>query len=49
MKKISGHESAPHASEQPQPRRRSVYDHDGEYEYLFAQHWAAQEADDDAD
>jgi hypothetical protein len=26
------------------PRRRSVYNYDGEYEFLFAQHWAAPEA-----
>jgi hypothetical protein len=32
-------------SEQPQPRRRNVYDCDGEYEFLVAQHWTAPETD----
>ena len=44
MKKIPTRESQPQPSEQPQPRRRSVYDYDGEYEFLFAQHWTAPEA-----
>jgi hypothetical protein len=35
----------PQSSEQPQPRRRNVYDYDGEYEFLLAQHWTAPEKD----
>jgi hypothetical protein len=44
MKKNSTPESPSQSSEQPPPRRRSVYDYDGEYEFLFAQHWTAPEA-----
>ena len=39
MKHNVTRESQPQPNEQRQPRRRSVYDHDGEYEFLFAQHW----------
>jgi hypothetical protein len=38
-------ESPLQPSEQPQPRQRSVYDYDGEYEFPFAEHWTAPEAD----
>jgi hypothetical protein len=44
MKKNSTRESPSQSSEQPPPRRRSVYDYDGEYEFLFAEHWTAPEA-----
>jgi len=36
-------ESQPHPSEQSQPRRRNVYDCDGEYEFPVARHWIARE------
>ena len=39
MKHNATRESQPQPTEQRQPRRRSVYDCDGEYEFLFAQHW----------
>jgi hypothetical protein len=41
MTKSSTRESSPQPSEQPQPRRRNVYDYDDEYEYLIVQHWTA--------
>jgi len=41
MKKNSTRESPPQPSEQPQPRHRNAYDCEGEYEFLFAQHWTA--------
>ena len=44
MKKILTRESPPQPSEQPQPRRRNVYDCDGEYEFAIARHWIAPEA-----
>jgi hypothetical protein len=31
-------------SEQSQPRRRNVYDCDGEYEFPVVRHWIAAEA-----
>jgi hypothetical protein len=45
MTTIPTRESPPQPSEQPQPRHRNAYDHDGEYEFPFAQHWTAPEAD----
>jgi len=37
-------ESLPHPSEQLQPRRRNVYDCNGEYEFPIARHWVSAEA-----
>ena len=34
-------ESRPQPNEQPQPRRRNMYDYDGEYEFPTARHWTA--------
>ena len=45
MKKNSTRESPSQPSEQPQRRHRNAYDCEGEYEFLFAQHWTASEAD----
>jgi hypothetical protein len=44
MTKSATHESPPQRSEQPQPRRRNVYDGDGEYEFPIARHWIGSEA-----
>jgi len=44
MKHNATRESQPQPNEQRQPRRRSVYDCDGECEFLFAQHWIASSA-----
>ncbi len=41
MSKSSTRESSPQPSEQPRPRRRNVYDYDGEYEFPIAQHLTA--------
>ena len=41
MNKPSTGESPPQPNEQPQPRRRNIYDCDGEYEFPTAQHWTA--------
>ena len=42
-------ESPPLPSEQPQPRHRSAYDCEDEYEFPFARHWTASEVDRDDD
>ena len=42
MKKNPTRESQQQPSEQLQPRRRSVYDYNGEYEFLNAKHWTAR-------
>jgi len=34
-------QSLPQPNERPQPRRRNIYDYDGEYEFPTAQHWTA--------
>jgi len=34
-------ESPPQPNEQPQPRRRNIYDCDGESEFPTVQHWTA--------
>jgi hypothetical protein len=44
MIKSSTRESSPQPSEQPQPRRRNVYDYDGEYEFTIVRHWTTPEA-----
>jgi hypothetical protein len=41
MTESSTRESSPQPSEQPQPRRRNVYDYDGEYEFPIVQHLTA--------
>jgi hypothetical protein len=41
MTKPSTGESPPQPNEQPQPRRRNIYDYDGEYEFPTVQHWTA--------
>jgi hypothetical protein len=41
MNKSPPRESPTQANEEPQPRYRNVYDYDGEYEFLTAQHWSA--------
>ena len=41
MTKSPTRESPSQASEQSQPRRRNVYDYDGEYEFPTARHWTA--------
>jgi hypothetical protein len=41
MTKTPTRESPLQPSEQPQPRRRNVYDYDGEYEFATVQHWIA--------
>ena len=41
--------SSPLRSEQPQPRHRNAYDCEHEYEFPFARHWTASEADLDDD
>jgi hypothetical protein len=42
MTKSSTRQSpTPQANEEPRPRHRNVYDYDGEYEFLTAQHWTA--------
>ena len=42
MTKPYTRESPPQPNEQPQPRRRSIYDYDGDYEFPTVQHWTAQ-------
>jgi hypothetical protein len=32
---------SPQPNQQPQPRHRSIYDYDGEYEFPTVQHWTA--------
>ena len=44
MTKLSTGESPLQPNEQPQPRRRNIYDCDGEYEFPTAQHWTAPQA-----
>ena len=34
----------PQPNEQPELRRRNIYDYDGEYEFVVARHWIAAEA-----
>jgi hypothetical protein len=34
-------ESPMQANQEPRPRHRNVYDYDGEYEFVTAQHWTA--------
>jgi len=41
MTKASTGESPPQPNEQPQPRRRNIYDDDGEYEFPTVRHWTA--------
>jgi hypothetical protein len=41
MTKPYTHESPPQPNEQPQPRHRSIYDYDGDYEFPTVQHWTA--------
>jgi hypothetical protein len=36
---------SPQPSEQHQPRRRSVYDYEGEYEFISGRHWSAPSAE----
>jgi hypothetical protein len=44
MTKSSTRQSpTPQANEEQRPRHRNVYDYDGEYEFLTAQHWTAPE------
>src|SRR5262249_33413301 len=47
MKKSPTRESPPQPSEQP--RHRNAYDCEDEYEFPFARHWTASEADRDDD
>ena len=49
MKKRQTRKSLPQSSEQPQPRHRNAYDCEDRYEFPFAQHWNASEADCDDD
>jgi hypothetical protein len=44
MAKSPTRELVPQQSELPQPRRRNVYDYDGEYEFATARHWITPEA-----
>ena len=41
MTKSPTRESRPQPNEQPQPRRRNIYDYDGEYEFPIVPHWTA--------
>ena len=41
MANSSTRESPPQPNEQPQLRRRNIYDYDGEYELPIVQHWTA--------
>jgi hypothetical protein len=44
MTKSPTRKSPPQTSEQPEPRRRNVYDYDGEYEFPIVQHRTADRA-----
>ena len=44
MTKSPTRQSPPQVNEEPRPRHRNVYDYDGEYEFLTAQHWTAPDA-----
>jgi hypothetical protein len=39
MTKSLTRESPTQANEEPPPRRRNVYDYEGEYEFPAVQHW----------
>ncbi len=41
MTRASTGESPRQPNEQPQPRRRNIYDYDGEYEFPTVRHWTA--------
>jgi hypothetical protein len=44
MNKSPPRESPTQANEEPRPRHRNVYDYDGDYEFVTAQHWTAPDA-----
>jgi hypothetical protein len=42
MTKSPTRELPPQTNEEPPPRRRNVYDYDGEYEFCTVQHWSPE-------